>query len=92
MIRKLITADRVGNWNLHLEAMQQALPIFAAAGHYNYTKSAYLYLQNMLKLESSNHLLYTHFNQGHFAVRRSPRYWAGLPCDLVIEQVLMRSL
>ena len=41
VIRKLITADRIGNWNLHLEGIQQALSIFAAAGHYNYSKSAY---------------------------------------------------
>ena len=27
-----------------------------------------------------------------FVVRRTSKYWAGLPCDLVIEQVLMRSL
>ena len=92
VIRKLITADRIGNWDLHLEAIQQALPIFAASGHFNYLKSGYLYLQNMLNLETSDELVYNHFKTGNFVVRRSARYWAGLPCDLIIEQVLMRSL
>ena len=92
IIRKLITADRIGDWNLHLEAIQQSLPIFAAAGHYSYSKSACLYLQSMLNLEISNQPVYEKFKGGNFIVRRSARYWAGLPCDLVIEQVLMRSL
>ena len=85
VIRKLITADRIGNWDLYLEAIQQVLPIFAASGHFNYVKSGCLPLQNMLNLETSNEL-------GDFVVRRSARYWTGLPCDLIIERVLMRSL
>ena len=85
--RKLITADRIGNWNLHLEGIQQALSIFEAAGHYNYSKSAYIYLQNMLTLETTNSSVYERFKSGKFIVRRSERYWAGLPCDLIIEQV-----
>ena len=92
IIKKLITADRTGNWILHLEAMHLALPIFSASGHYNYAKSASLYLQNMLGLEKSNPIVYERFKDLKFIVRRSERYWAGLPCDLIIEQVLMRSL
>ena len=84
-------ADRIGSWDLHLEAIQQALPIFATSEHFNYVKSEYLYLQNMLNFVTSNELD-NHFKKGNFVVRRSARYWAGLPCDLVIEQVLMRSL
>ena len=50
----------------------------AAAGHYNYSESAYMYLQSMINLESSNQKVYTHFKNGHFVVRRSSRFWAGL--------------
>ena len=92
IIKKLITADRIGDWDLHLEGIKEALPVFAAAGHSNYIKSAYLYLQNMSNLKSTNERVYNYFKNGHFIVRRSNRYWAGLPCDLIIEQVLMRSL
>ena len=44
------------------------------------------------------HLLHTHpqvqkwFEEGFHSVRRSNRYWAGLSSDLIIEQVLMRSV
>ena len=33
-----------------------------------------------------------HFQDGLHVIRRSDRYWAGLSSDLVIEQVLMRSI
>ena len=42
VVRKLIKADRTGSWIMHLHAIADCLPIFAAAGHANYLKSAYL--------------------------------------------------
>lgn len=49
--RALIMADRTGSWLLHLGAVSDSLPIFAAAGHYNYLKSAHFYVQEMAQLE-----------------------------------------
>ena len=92
MIRKLIRADRLGLWDVHLDAIQEALPIFPAAGHFNYTKSAYLYLQSMRNLENTNPEVLQCFQDGGFVARRSEKHWAGLACDLTIEQALMRSL
>ena len=54
ILQNRIRADRLGNFDLHLSAMQKALPIYAAAGHFNYVKSAYLYIQNMHKLSEKN--------------------------------------
>jgi len=36
--------------------------------------------------------VYEKFQEGYHVIRRSNREWAGLSSDLVIEQVLMRSL
>ena len=36
--------------------------------------------------------IYSKFLDGNHVVRRSERYWAGLSSDLIIEQVLMRSM
>ena len=91
-LRKMLDADRESKFELQLEALAEALPIFAAAGHYNYVKSGYLYLQQMLNLSSKNPEVYDAFISEGYAIRRSDRYWAGLAHDLVIEQVLMRSL
>ena len=56
-----------------------------------YTKSLHLYLQKMTKLEDTHPNVYQQFPQGLHVVR-SDRFWARLSPDLVIEQVLMRSL
>ena len=90
--RKIIRADRLANWALHLEALTIALPIYAACDHFNCTKSLYLYLQKMNNLKNERPEVYQHFQEGNFVVRRSDRYWAGLPADQVIEQTLMRPL
>ncbi|KAL2082773.1 hypothetical protein ACEWY4_022591 [Coilia grayii] len=90
--RTLIMADRTGSWLMHLRAVSDCLPIFAAAGHFNYLKSAYLYVQEMSQLEATNSDVFTKFQNGLHVVRRSNQTWAGLSSDLVIEQTLMKSL
>ena len=52
----------------------------------------YVYLNNMLELESQHPDVHTSFKLGKNVIRRSDRYWTGLSSDLVVEQVLMRSM
>lgn len=92
ILRMFIKAERIGDWKLHLQAVQEMLPYFAAAGHNLYAKSAYIYLQKMQQLPESHPEIYACFLKGYHVIRRSDRYWAGLSTDLVIEQVLMRSI
>ena len=75
--------------------MQETLPISAAAGHHNYQKSLYrriVVLAEYVQMLSENPAVNKIFHEGNFVVRRSDRLWARLATDLVIEQVLMRSL
>ena len=51
--RRLLQGERTGNCEMHLEAARECLPIFAAAGHNNYVKSSYHYLQQMYSLEAA---------------------------------------
>ena len=55
VIKTIIRADRVDNWKLRLAVTQESLPIFAAAGHFNYTKSnLHIYIRgtySILKLQ-----------------------------------------
>ena len=92
ILRRFIKAERIGNWNLHLQAVQEMLPYFAASGHNLYAKSAYMYLQKMQKLPESHPDVHSSFLNGFHVIHRSDRYWAGLSTDLVIEQVLMKSI
>ena len=47
---KFITAERTGNWQLHLHCVEEMIPHFHAAGHLQYARSARLYLQQMNNL------------------------------------------
>ena len=68
------------------------LPYMAASGHHLYTKSPRVYVQQMFKLREEHPDVFKRFEEGFHVVRRSDRQWAGLSVDLVIEQVLMRSM
>ena len=91
--KRFIRAERTGNWSLHLQCISEMLNLFAATGHHFYAKCARLYLQQMSELEYNFPWVYEQFaNKGYHTIRRTDRYWAGLWSDLIIEQVMMRSL
>ena len=92
LLRQFIEAERTGNWELHLQSLRDMLPFYAAAGLNLYAKSVYIYLQQMLELNSKHADVLELFKKGFHVIRRSDRFWAGLSSDLVIEQVLMRSV
>ena len=92
ILKKFIAAERMGDWTGYLNAMQEMLPYFAASGHNLYLKSGYVYLQEMACLSEKCPNVYEAFCNGNHVVRRSDRFWGGLSSDLVIEQVLMRSV
>jgi hypothetical protein len=92
LLKVFLMAERTSNWLLHLECLHGMLALFAATGHVHYAKSVRLYLQFMKNLPTSHPSLHAQFMSGMHTIRRSDRYWAGLSCDLVIEQTLMRSL
>ena len=54
LLKKLIKAERLGNWFLHLQNVSEILPFLAASRHNLYAKSARLYLQHMTELESTH--------------------------------------
>jgi len=85
VLRKFIKAERTANWDLHLQAIYDMLPFFAAADHNLYAKSAYIYLQMMLDLQTKHPEVCKSFQDGLHFMRRSDRYWAGLSTDLAIE-------
>ena len=92
IFRKFMTSDRTGSWDDHMKVTAEALSIFAAAGHFNYLKAAYLYLKRLVSMSVTNPAADKLVREGFHVIRRSDRFWAGLGADLVIEQVFMRSL
>ena len=69
------------------------LPYFAACGHNNYVKSAWLYLQKMNNLEYNSPQVYQDFMVGYYLVLRTEGHiWGGVSPDHIIEQTFMGSL
>ncbi|CAG2257195.1 unnamed protein product [Mytilus edulis] len=92
ILRRFIKAERTGNWELHLQTVKDMLPYLAASRHNLYVKSSRVYLQQMENLKTTHPEVLAFLQSGHHVIRRSDKFWAGLSSDLVIEQVLMRSL
>ena len=90
ILQRFIKAERMANWKL--QTVQYMLSYFAASGYSLYSKSAYVYLQIMLRLPETHPDAHRKFMEGYHVVRRNDRFWAGLSIDLIIEQVLMRSI
>ena len=85
-------AERLGDCKAHLEPLTEMLPYLAASGHNLYTKSVRLYLQKMSELKDTHPDVQQKFDSGHHVARQSDRRWSGLSTDLMIEQVLMKSI
>ena len=93
VMKLFIQAERLGDWEMRLTATKSTLNLFSATSHFNYAKSASRYLQSMLKLPEKHPVVYTKFKEkGYHSVRHSDRYWVGLWSDVIIKQVMMRSV
>ena len=68
------------------------LPYLAASGHNMHTKSARVYLQQMTDLKAEHPDVQQRFDDWFHTIRRSDRQWVGLSSNLIIEQVMTRSL
>ncbi|KAE8745769.1 hypothetical protein FOCC_FOCC007485 [Frankliniella occidentalis] len=89
LVRRYVRAERVGDWELHLECVREMLPYFHAAGHIHYAKAAHLYVQQMEELQGR---CADAAREGLFTVHRKPDHWTGVWTDMVIEQGLMRLI
>ena len=92
IFRNFIRAERLGNWYLHLEAVSEMISYLASSGHSLYAKSASIYLSSIANLPNDHPAVHQHIVEGLHVARRSDCAWAGLSTDLIIEQVLMRSM
>jgi hypothetical protein len=72
----------------HLYAIDKMLPCFHSVGHYFFTKSAHLYLQDMMVLEQRiDPTEFKIFIEQNFTIRRSDKFWPGLWLDLIADVV-----
>ena len=93
VIKMLIFVERIVDWESHLDVTRRILNLFAATGHYHYAKCGRMYLRQMSELPSNYPSIYKPFKEnGYYIIRRSNWYWTRLCSDLVIKQVMMKSI
>ena len=93
IVKEYIRAERTSDWLLHLSCVERLLNLFAATGHTHYTKSARIYLQQMKELPLKHPDIHKDFVEKCFhSIQRTDKFWSGLWSDLIIEQVMMRSI
>ena len=76
LLRQFIEAERTGNWELYLQSLRDMLPFYAGAGHNLYVKYVYIYLQQMLELNSKHGDVLAVFKKG-FPQNSSERSFLG---------------
>ena len=71
IVKQFIRAGHTGNWQNYLMVVCQILNLFSAAAHFQYAKSARLYLQLMDEPPIDFPWLYNLFQQDYETIRRS---------------------
>ncbi|KAG8176012.1 hypothetical protein JTE90_007009 [Oedothorax gibbosus] len=91
LLKFLVAADRNGDWDSHLQAIQNLLPVFREFDSINYLRYASWYLEKMRCLEEKHPEVYHKFKAGNFVVRQTKRPFTAVSPDLKLEQTIQRS-
>ena len=91
LIHDLLRADREGNWELHMDAVQRALIIFAAFDCTNYMRWCSLYLEDMRRLPETAPSVYHNFTMGSFSAKDKPGRFTAVGGDQKLEQSINLS-
>ena len=89
-IKALIAADRTGDWEGHLDAVENLLPIFRGCDSINYLRYATFYLESVRRLPTDHSAIYEMFMKGYFVINESHRKFSGVSPDMKLEQTIQR--
>ena len=90
-VKLLIKADRDGNFLLHINAVGEVLPIFAALDGINYLRCLMFYHETLKALPTTHPYLYQQFLLGNFVVKTNVGSFNAVPADMKLEQSINRS-
>ena len=90
-VNDLLRTDREGIWELHLDAVQRALYIFAAFDATNYLRWASLYIEDMRQLPKTAPSMYKNFSNGNFSIQDKPGRFIAVGGDQKLEQTINLS-
>ena len=90
-IETLIATDWTGDWEGHLDAVENLLPIFRGCNSINYLRYTMFYLKSMHKLPTDHPGIYGMFMKGYFAINESHRKFSDESPDMKLEQTIQRA-
>ena len=91
VVRDLLRADREGLWELHFDAVQRALYLFAAFDSTNYMRWCSLYLEDTRRLPATAPSVYENFSKGNFSIKEKPGRFTAVGGDQKLEQSINLS-
>lgn len=86
-IMKYVRAEREADWPLHLAAVQEMMPLFFAASHFNYARYGLYYLREMAAMPEN---VCQHFMMGEHTMHHNSGVFNGIWSDMAIETTYMR--
>ena len=91
IVHDLLRADREGIWELHLDAVQRSLYLFAAFDSANYLRWCSFYLEDMRRLPETAPSVYENFEKGSFSIKEKPGRFTAVGGDQKLEQSINLS-
>ena len=91
MLQNFISADKEGDWEGHLQAIQDVLPVFCQAECINYLLYATWYLEKLRRLNKKYPDIHTEFLAERFVVQTSVGTFKAVSPDMKLEQTVNRS-
>ena len=86
ILNDLTKSFREADWNLHLSAVQRAIPLCFAFDRVNYKRWLPLYYEDCLQLSQNFPGIYAQFLKGDFVVRHTSRNGSAVPIDQALEK------
>ena len=91
LIKCLVTADREGDWPLHVSCIEASMAIFQEFDAVNYLRYGSYYLEKIKILEVAHPELYRKFMMSEFVVRDHTGSFNSVAPDMNLEQSIQRA-
>ena len=90
-VENLVRSDRLGDWKLQLQTIQDLLPVFAAFDSTNYFRWCSLFLEDMYRLPEISPTTNEAFLEGKFSIKQTPGFFNAVGADMALEQTINKS-
>ena len=89
-LHNLISTDREVDWEGHLQAIQDLLPVFCQTDCISYLRYATWYLEKERRLDQKHPDIHTEFLGGRFVVQTPVGTFKAVSPDMKLEQTINR--